>query len=360
MIKLKILAPPSMKFFGDFHAFRKWDKQIREAGIDVEILYDHNSQKLLNADRLMLHHRYFDSGWVNALKTAQDKNGKFVNYLKSLKNDVGKLIWFDADDSSGTTQFPIISYVDVFVKKQVLKDKSYYTGNADVPKNLMVWSDQQAEQKQFIPCPHDEIHKIRVGWNLAFDDYRDFRVHYKIRKFLSHFINYKIFPLKYTSASSSRALDATFRGKVNYATTHKVVSFQRNKVLEMFASMPYKIASGGGLTRNKYLAELSNSKVSISPFGFGEVCYRDFETFISGALLVKPSMDHLVTFPDLFIPHETYVPVSWDMSDLSETLGNIIDNHSSYQQIATNGQESYRRAIDNPDVFINAIQRIIN
>ena len=62
MINLKILATSQIKYFGDLYPFRKWNKQLQEAGINVEIVFDHKSKRLLNADWLLLHHRYFDSG----------------------------------------------------------------------------------------------------------------------------------------------------------------------------------------------------------------------------------------------------------------------------------------------------------
>lgn len=360
MIDLKILAPPNIRYFGDLHPFRKWQKSLRDAGIRVEIYYDHTNKKLLNADRLILHHRYFSNGLINSINTANDTGGDLIKFLIRLKANVGKLIWFDAGDSSGTTQFPIIPFVDVFVKKQVLKDRSYYMGQLNEQKNFMVWSDKTAQQKKFTPCPAGELHKIRVGWNIAFNDYRDFVVHYKLRKYLSYYIDYNAYPIKYTTVNSHRPIDVTFRGKVNYVTTNKVVSDQRNKVLQLFNTLSYKIASGRNLGRSKYLKELTQSKVTISPFGYGEVCFRDFETFISGSLLVKPSMDHLDMFPELFTPNETYVPVSWQLDDLPETLDNIFSNYESYKQIASNGQERYKNAIEGPETFIEALKLIIN
>lgn len=29
-------------------------------------------------------------------------------------------------------------------------------------------------------------------------------------------------------------------------------------------------------------------------------------------------MSHIKTFPDIFVPYKTYVPVKWDFSDLNE------------------------------------------
>ena len=122
MINLRILAPSQIKYFGDLYPFRRWNVQLQEAGINVEIFFDHKNRKLFNSDRVLLHHRYFDSGWVNALKTATDVNGDFINYLSNLRANVGKLIWFDADDSSGTTQFPVIpSALRIFATSSKVK-----------------------------------------------------------------------------------------------------------------------------------------------------------------------------------------------------------------------------------------------
>ena len=38
----------------------------------------------------------------------------------------------------------------------------------------------------------------------------------------------------------------------------------------------------------------------ISPFGWGEICFRDFESIILGKLLIKPNCDH-ITLGQIFI-----------------------------------------------------------
>ena len=80
---------------------------------------------------------------------------------------------------------------------------------------------------------------------------------------------------------------------------------------------------------------------------------------MSGALLVKPSMEHLDIFPDIYKLGETYVPVSWNLSDLNETFDTILSNYNLYKQIASNGQESYKRVIDDPNKFIDAVKYVI-
>ena len=81
-----------------------------------------------------------------------------------------------------------------------------------------------------------------------------------------------------------------------------------------------QVVCRGRISRRAYFRELSSSKICFSPFGYGEVCWRDYEAVLCGALLVKPDMAHIETCPDIFRPLDTYVPVRWDLSDLDEKI----------------------------------------
>lgn len=58
----------------------------------------------------------------------------------------------------------------------------------------------------------------------------------------------------------------------------------------------------GEVGQRQYNNELVRSRIVLSPFGWGELCFRDFEAVFSGALLMKPDMSHLETWPDVFSP----------------------------------------------------------
>ena len=359
MIDLNILAPRSIRYFGDLHPFRKWHKSLKEQGINVAFYDSHTDKNLPNSEYLLLHHRYFDTGIFSGWENSPEKGEEIRKFLTTIKTGVKKLIWFDANDSSGTTQFPIISHVDVFVKKQRLKDLNYYAGNASDLKNVKVWLHPEVPQKKFVPCPADQLYKIKLGWNIAYLDYRNFLLHYRVRKYLSYYIGYKLFPIHYTPVDADREYDVTFRGTVNYNSRQDPVNAQRSKVLKLLTTLPHKIATGGVVTRSQYLNELRTSKITISPFGYGEVCYRDFETFISGSVLVKPSMEHLQTFPNLFIPGETYVPVDWNLNNLEETIDRILSNYNFYKEIAANGQEHYQKYMNDAELFIRQVRSLL-
>ena len=87
-----------------------------------------------------------------------------------------------------------------------------------------------------------------------------------------------------------------------------------------------QVVCEGRISRKEYIRELSGSKICFSPFGYGEVCWRDYEAVLKGALVVKPDMAHIETRPDIFRPFETYVPVRWDLSDLEEKVHHYVSH----------------------------------
>lgn len=94
------------------------------------------------------------------------------------------------------------------------------------------------------------------------------------------------------------------------------------------------LAVGSGIPRAAFMDELRQSKICFSPFGFGEVCWRDIEAMLTGAVLLKPDMSHLWTEPDLFRDNETYVSVAWDFSDFEETVRALLADPERCGRIA--------------------------
>ena len=87
------------------------------------------------------------------------------------------------------------------------------------------------------------------------------------------------------------------------------------------------------------------TKVMPSPFGWGELGVRDYEAFKYGALLLKPDMSHMETWPNLFIPEKTYVPLNWSFSDLAEKMDKVLSDETYRIEISDAGQEAYKTSI---------------
>ena len=68
---------------------------------------------------------------------------------------------------------------------------------------------------------------------------------------------------------------------------------------------------------------LRSTKVVVSPWGYGEWCWRDFEAIRAGCVLMKPRCD-VVTAPDVYRDGwlEWYNP---DHSDLNSRVDEVLE-----------------------------------
>lgn len=119
----------------------------------------------------------------------------------------------------------------------------------------------------------------------------------------------------------------------------------------------YRVAWKGSVPGPLYMAEMKQSKLCFSPFGFGELCWRDIEAVVAGAVLVKPSMEHLESLCDIYRPGETYAPVRWDFSDLEETVARLTSRPDECRAMAERAYAALRDYLSGPKLgrFLEAL-----
>ena len=83
---------------------------------------------------------------------------------------------------------------------------------------------------------------------------------------------------------------------------------------------------------------MRKSKCTLSPFGMGEICYRDFEIIQYGSVMIKPTMSNVITHPNIYIPYETYIPCALDWSDLIEKIEWVKNNPKKCKEITKNAR----------------------
>lgn len=105
----------------------------------------------------------------------------------------------------------------------------------------------------------------------------------------------------------------------------------------------------GRVRRPEFFAEMRRSKLCFSPFGYGEVCWRDFEAWATGAVLIKPDVGHLKTFPDIFIPDETYVSVDWSLEDLEDKVRAVLAQPERRAEMVARSHQRMREHIVNAE-----------
>lgn len=299
-------------------------------------------------------------------------SGPTVALLQKARKTAGKIIWIDNSDSTTVTHFELLPYIDLYLKKFLLKDKSLYQRPF---KGGRIFTDFYHKEfgigddvafKQFYPLNVNEINKVHLSWNIGLGKmYKAFSTLNALRIRYPQLIplNYNI---QYTSPKANKKIDIFIR--TNSKLDRKLVAFHRKELLRRLDIIIEKNKLNGS-TKGKWLSNkefykiLSNTKILPSPFGWGELGVRDYESFIYGAALLKPDMSHMETWPDIFIKNETYQPFQWDFKDLESQILDLLHNDQKRIKIATNGQEAYRNSISKKgmeffcDWFIKQIEK---
>ena len=103
---------------------------------------------------------------------------------------------------------------------------------------------------------------------------------------------------------------------------------------------------------------MRNSKVSIGAFGWGEVCYREFEAIICGAAFITADMSKIETWPNIYHEGHTYLSYDFEFENLENNLNILINDISlrkTLDQLKVNSRElSFERR---KKIFLNKIFR---
>ena len=207
--------------------------------------------------------------------------------------------------------------------------------------------------------------KLKLSWNIGLGNiHNSFSSFYSFLRYFFPFFIFKRFNDKFIEPEKLREIDFFFRGSINY--NRNTIKFHREKLLNDLKNKLRKknfisvIGSNvfyknrisdfikkaeGKLSNSEYLKIQNNSKISFSPFGWGELGARDYEIILGGSLLVKPRMDHMQTWPNIFIPNKTYVPLEWDFSNLEEICETYPKNHRLRNKIISYSQKAYKESI---------------
>ncbi len=253
-------------------------------------------------------------------------------------NNDKKIIFIDPFSQTNSNFFNLLPYVDSFLKRQSYKDINNY--KKDFIGGLMMTDflnkKLNIDLNQWYvgsKCPEDYINRINVGWNLGTN--KKFRAELHKRPLFW-------FDKKTKSNDIFCRLSLGNSGDVDWYTQYRLRALNALKPLET----DYKVLASGRfyqdlVPRSQYLKEIKSSRIVFSPFGWGEACFRDFEAVCYDCLLVKPSMDHINTEPNIYIDGETYVSVNWDFSNLVEKCQYFLENPDEAARIITNARQAY-------------------
>ncbi|NND55148.1 MAG: glycosyltransferase family 1 protein [Gammaproteobacteria bacterium] len=211
------------------------------------------------------------------------------------------------------------SHIDLYVKKHALQDRSKYGTTTLGDTNLADHYSNRLnidEQEYTFAIPDGFMSKLIVGPSFV-------TAPLLLPQLLEPF-----------DPGPSRPIDLHARFAVNGTPWYQAMRSEAETALQQFSDL--WLAVGNTLPLYRFLAELRRAKVCFSPFGYGEVCWRDYEAVMAGTVILKPDMSHIETQPDIFRPWETYVPLRWDLADFDDTLRKLLADEDLRHSIAAN------------------------
>ena len=261
-----------------------------------------------------------------------------------------RVVYLDGDDDLCVQWPEILPFVDLYVKKHLFRDRSQYQKVFVGKTNLTDYVHHHFGQSfaddpvatTSSPVPETEQGKLVVGWNLALDA--------------------KIVGLRDKLAVAgeppAKDCDVVCRAGIPKDWIGHLRSGVEQNLRRMDSAFKVVIPNQR-VSPDVYLSEMLRSRICVSPFGYGEICWRDFEAVLCNCLLVKPDMGHVETFPDIFRPHETYVPVKWDLSDLAETCTWYLEHEEARQRVVANARATLESFYENGRGFIGQLGQLL-
>lgn len=239
---------------------------------------------------------------------------EFFDKVRRLNNSA-KIVFLDSYAHNDLRWAKYVEpYISIYVKKSLFKDKQqylkafrgdtnlteYYGNLFNIQSAPVDWEVPEAILKKLHLCPHFFTDPKLMNRALAKP------VEMKTEEFLKRDINIHA--------------RMAYKGSKWYES-------MRKSALDMIQKVEgLQIPTTNDISFQEFQAELNRSQFVFSPFGYGELCWRDIEAIIAGAVLIKPDVTHLETRPNLFENNVTYLPVNWDFSNLEEVVEQAMAN----------------------------------
>lgn len=327
---------------------------LSEAGFSFRF-HHQVTPSLTECDVLALCSSYWRGPWERHRDRALEQ---FAEWSRQ----VPLMLYFDRSSTSGTVLPDVLPYVRRYYKTNLLRDRAHYRRPL---YGLRLFADhyhrtygvKDAEPaSSWVIDDADQLAKLRPSWSTALADYSLFGPRKSALYRYLPWSGLMTAAERFHRPEAVRPVDVSCRMGMRYK--YDSVAYQRQQMARVLER--YK--RNDRVSKARYFKELRDSKIVASPFGYSEVNYKDFETFLSGALLLKPDMSHLETWPDLYEDGVSYVAHKWDLSDVNDQIDSLLADDARRVAIARAGQERYRKATAGPaarEAFAGYLTRLL-
>jgi len=303
-------------------------------------------------------------GWLRGSKSPSAEE---INWLERLRNKYSVIAYLDCNDGAEIQRAAFMRYFDLWFVKQAFRDRRDYMIDYEGQRFYTPFyidrygvSDGNQAQSWSTVVPKADIGKIRVCWNILIGAYPLRPVNAKCSAYMLN-AGFPRLAGRVVRPPIFRKQPSPALPKCHARFDHRVyrptVGYQRVLFQDAVRNSPEFLV--GPVPRRQYNRELRTVQAVLSPFGWGEVCFRDAEAVLAGAVLIKPAMDHVDTWPNIYEPNETYVPVMWDASNVVPKTQSILRDASERQRLCANAwhtlQAAYRQIPERVEQVLDTV-----
>jgi len=163
-------------------------------------------------------------------------------------------------------------------------------------------------------------------------------------------------PIKYVCSHISKKLkdrtnDICFLGTTEYDTTTDIgliITTNKIKGIELIQNLKtkYKVITGK-FVYEEFINILRNTKICISPQGWGEFSYKEYEAVCNGCIVIKNCDYRIKSNPNIY---DNIIYCNFNYDNLIDKLEDILPNSIEYQTLVDNGQNKILNFNENEQI----------
>ncbi len=144
---------------------------------------------------------------------------------------------------------------------------------------------------------------------------------------------------------SQRPIDVLFCGRVQPEVYRPAIALHRSRFCDVLDDLRKEtnltvVCKRDRVYYTEQYCQISRlAKIIVSPWGHGELCYRDFEAMFDECILIKPRPPERSNGLGGFLDAGRYLECHPDASDLAETILNALDNWQLHEGVL---KDNYR------------------
>ncbi|OUL43732.1 hypothetical protein B0W81_02335 [Prochlorococcus sp. HOT_208_60] len=265
-----------------------------------------------------------------------------IDELQAYKRNFSKVIYFDDSAAVSHILFYVVPYLDGYWVRGLLSNvqlysKPFYGGRTYSQFYHDKYGIIDENEYQSPYSVGNLSQKIKIAWNIGIGLYPSPKsifwaknytqikkilcimsplpsikfVSFIVKKFKSQMIQSLSEPVDLSKKKALISSRFSSKGYYNSISFHRKLLLEKIKDKEIFIK--------GLLTHKKYIEECNSVSGILSPFGWGEICYRDYEAVMCGNALVKPDMSHIETWPNIYTD-DCYLKLDWDFNNLDKIV----------------------------------------